>query len=515
VVALAFPVAVVGVGPGSREYLLPVAREAVLAAEVLVGGHNALALFDSPGKEQRLIGRDLDGILEYIDDARQTKRVAVLLSGDPGFYSLLPRLRQRFGAGGIIVIPGISSLQLACARLGIKWDDLAVASVHGRGLDGLAEIAGAERAAVLTEPRYPPAAVCRHLLEQGSRFRQAWVLTDLGLPGEGIAYGSLEETAGQQRVPFGRGNSILILLKDELDPGQLWGVETPHNFSIVIPGKHPETPPAPKMGQAVGEAALDTGHDTGHDAATTVAGLNASLGKATWDLDDRSSSAAREAPDLGAYLDVVTPGLPDKLFVQGAAAMSQEEVRALTLCKARLKRGMVVYEIGAGTGSWTVEAARLVAPGAVWAVEKNPAAAALVRANLQQFGIANVNLAEGDAPEACRGWPPADCILIGGSGGRLREILVAAGNWLRPGGRVVITAVTPETFSGAWQALQDEPWTEMETVLVNLARVALRGSAQIWSGENPVFILSARLAGGIQQVLGFGGGLPSPTEAYQ
>jgi len=444
-VALAFPITVVGVGPGTREYLLPVAREVVLAAEVLVGGRNALTLFDSLGKEQRLIGRDLDGILEYIDDARQTKRVAVLLSGDPGFYSLLPRLQQRFGAGGISVIPGISSLQLACARLGIKWDDLAVASVHGRGLDGLADIAGAERAAVLTEPRYPPAAVCRHLLEQGSRFRQAWVLTDLGLPGEGIAYGSLEETAGQQGMPLGSGNSILILLQDELDPGQLPVGKTPSGTSSGTAGNPIE-------------------------------------------------GAVSASEDPGAYLDVVTPGLPDKLFVQGAAAMSQEEVRALTLCKARLKRGMVVYEIGAGTGSWTVEAARLIAPGAVWAVEKNPAAAALVRANLQQFGIANVNLAEGDAPEACRGWPPADCILIGGSGGRLREILVAAGNWLRPGGRVVITAVTPETFSGAWQALQDEPWTEMETVMVSLARVAPRGIAQIWSGENPVFILSARLA---------------------
>ena len=196
--ALAFPITVVGVGPGTREYLLPVAREAVLAAEVLVGGRNALALFDSLGKEQRLIGSDLDGILEYIDAARQTRRVAVLLSGDPGFFSLLPRLQQRFGSGGLAVVPGISSLQLACARLGIKWDGLSVASVHGRGLDGLAEIAGVERAAVLTEPGYPPAAVCKHLLEQGSRFRQAWVFTDLCLPGERIAYGSLEAMAGLQ-----------------------------------------------------------------------------------------------------------------------------------------------------------------------------------------------------------------------------------------------------------------------------------------------------------------------------
>jgi precorrin-6Y C5,15-methyltransferase (decarboxylating) len=440
---LAYPITVVGVGPGSEEYLLPVARTAVLAADVLVGGRNALALFDSLGKEQCRIGSDLDGILAYIDDARQDRRVAVLLSGDPGFYSLLPRLRQRFGAGGISVIPGVSSLQLACARLGIKWDDLNIASVHGRGLDGLADIAGAERAAVLTEPKYPPAAVCRYLLEQGSRFRQAWVLTDLGLPGEGITGGSLEAIAGQP----GGGNSILILLQDELDPGQLPAGKTPAG---ACPGT----------------------------AGAAIEG------------------AAGASEDLGAYLGVVTPGLPDKLFLQGAAAMSQEEARALTLCKARLKRGMVVYEIGAGTGSWTVEAARLVAPGTVWAVEKNPVAAALVRANLLKFGLSNVRLAEGDAPAACHGWPPADCLLIGGSGGRLREIMELAGGWLRPGGRLVITAVTPDTFSGAWQVLQEGPWEDQDTVMVSLARVAPRGGAQIWSGENPVFILSARLAGG-------------------
>jgi len=67
---LAYPITVVGVGPGSEEYLLPVARKAILAADVLVGGRNALALFDSLGKEQCRIGSDLDGILAYIDDAR-------------------------------------------------------------------------------------------------------------------------------------------------------------------------------------------------------------------------------------------------------------------------------------------------------------------------------------------------------------------------------------------------------------------------------------------------------------
>ncbi len=440
-VALAYPVSVVGVGPGSGEYLLPVARAAVQAADVLVGGQNALALFASLGKEQLRIGSDLEVVLAYIETARQDRRVAVLLSGDPGLFSLLPRLRQHLGVDAIAVIPGISSLQLACARLGIKWDDLTVASVHGRGLDGLSAIAGARRAAVLTEPKFPPGMVCRYLLEQRSGFQQAWVLADLGLPGEKISHGSLEAFAGQQ----GDGNSILILSRDEPDFGSLASADGP------TAAAEPAVQPVSKSGEAVG---------------------------------------------TGWYGDVVTPGLPDKLFMQGEAAMSQEEVRALTLCKARLRRGLVVYEIGAGSGSWTVETARLIFPGTVWAVEKNPTAAALVRANLERFGITNARLAEGAAPEACSGWPPADRVLIGGSGGKLREILdAAAGRWLRPGGLVVITAVTPETFSSAWRLLQEATWSEPETVLVNLARVVPRGPAQVWSGENPVFILSARLAG--------------------
>lgn len=475
-VALAYPVTVVGVGPGSGEYLLPVAKEAVLAADVLVGGRNALALFAFLGKEQRRIGRDLDGVLEFIDAARQDRRVAVLLSGDPGFYSLLPRLRQHFG-DDVEVIPGISSLQLACARLGIKWDDMAVASVHGRGLDGLSDIAsagaGTARAAVLTEPRFPPAAVCRYLLEQGSGFSQVWVFTDLGLPGETAAHASLDVMAGRQ----GMDNSVLILFRDDQEAIQMRGPATVGctTSSVSVIGRNPDTlqPPGAALVRTRDTAA---GQD-GKNAASVI------------------EEGAGSTDDLGDWRDVVTPGLPDKLFMQGEAAMSQEEVRALALCKAHLQRGHVVYEIGAGTGSWTVESARLVAPGTVWAVEKSPAAAALVRANLQRFGVTNVHLVEGAAPEACGGWPPADRVLIGGSGGKLERILDAAGRWLRPGGRVVITAVTPGTFSSAWQLLQDEPWLQPETVLVNLARVADRGRAQIWSGENPVFILSARLAG--------------------
>ncbi len=402
----------VGIGPGSREYLTPAAEAAVAAAEVLVGGGRALSLFSGLGKECYRIGRSLDEAISFIEAARRERRVAVLLSGDPGFFSLLPRLRARLGEASLRVIPGISSLQLACARLGLSWEDFCFVSVHGRGPEGLAAACASSRVAVLTDPSFTPALVCRYFLERGRRFRQVWVLTDLGLPGEMVTAVSLEEGA---QLP-GRGNSVVILLGEEAPQGS---------------------------------------------------------GQEEWPR-------------------ILTPGLPDELFVRGEAAMSQAEVRALTLCKAQLRKGMVVYEIGAGTGSWTVEVARLIAPGQIFAVEKSPAALALVRANLEKFQISNAVLVPGEAPAACAGLPPADLVLVGGSGGRLREILAAARGWLRGQGLLVITAVTPDTFGTAWQVLHEGGWQEQEAVLVSLARVAPRGRVQIWQGENPVFILRAR-----------------------
>ncbi len=455
-------VTVVGIGPGSRDYLLPAALEAVKEADVLVGGRNALALFASPEKEQRLLDRNLEGALDYIAAAAKKKRVAVLLSGDPCFFSLLPRLRERLGPENLRVIPGISSVQLACARIGLPWHDLRFVSVHGRGLEQLESVGDAGKVAVLTEERYPPAAVCRFFMERGAGFAAVWVFTDLGLPGELITRTDL---SGGARLK-GRGNSVVILLRDEdVFPG----------FQAEGGAVSEEPGCSPAGGERIADYMASPDDRTGGTAA--------------------SGSGSPAAPGR-EWTDVVTPGLPEDLFLRGEAPISQEEVRALVLCKAGLRRGMVVYEIGAGTGSWTVEVARLVAPGFVWAVERDPAAAGLVRSNLKRFGLSNAAVVEGEAPAACAGFPKADCVLVGGSGGKLQMIIAAAESWLRPGGCLVLSAVTPDTFSTAWQQLQGEGWERQEAVLLNLARVVPRGSARIWRGENPVFLLRAFSTGG-------------------
>ncbi|MGB9858414.1 MAG: precorrin-6Y C5,15-methyltransferase (decarboxylating) subunit CbiT, partial [Moorellaceae bacterium] len=118
-----------------------------------------------------------------------------------------------------------------------------------------------------------------------------------------------------------------------------------------------------------------------------------------------------------------TPGIPDELFRRGKVPLTKEEIRILTLSKARLAPGQTVYDVGSGTGSLTVEAARLVAPGIVYAVEKDPEALDLTRANVASFGLENVAIVAGKAPEVLADLPPADRIFIGGSAGGLRAIL--------------------------------------------------------------------------------------------
>lgn len=427
---MTYPVTVIGVGPGSREYLLPVAEDAVRQAGVLVGGKNALSLFAGLHKEEFPIGGDLARVLDFIE-ANRERRVAVLLSGDPGFFSFLPRLRERFGVENLRVIPGISSLQLACARLGLSWYRFRAVSAHGRGTAELAAARGWDRVAVLTDPRFTPAEVCRYFWKWNCDFKWVAVLTDLGLPGETVTLTSLEEGSQME----GRGYSIVLLMREE----------------------------------------------PGRETAATAG------------MSDKAPLAGPPAPE--PWSGVVTPGLPNRAFARGKAALSQEEARALVICKARLRQGMTVIEIGAGTGAWTVEVGRLIAPGEIWAVEREPGAAQLVRENVRRFGLDNVHLVEGEAPQACQGFPVADCVLVGGSGGNLQDILEAAGGWLRPGGTLVLSAVTPDTCASAWELLQGEGWCLDETVMINVARVEPRGKARIWRGENPIFILRALRAG--------------------
>lgn len=122
---------VAGIGPGAIEYILPAAKEAIDAARYLVGGKRALADFAHEKQITHTIDKDIPAVLQFITEALTTDDVVVMVSGDPGFHSFLTRLRLVFGAERLIVIPGLSSLQVAFARLALPWQDAAFLSLHG------------------------------------------------------------------------------------------------------------------------------------------------------------------------------------------------------------------------------------------------------------------------------------------------------------------------------------------------------------------------------------------------
>ncbi|WP_338825565.1 Cobalt-precorrin-6B C(15)-methyltransferase (decarboxylating) [Moorella humiferrea] len=183
-----------------------------------------------------------------------------------------------------------------------------------------------------------------------------------------------------------------------------------------------------------------------------------------------------------------TPGIPDNCFSRSRVPMTKEEIRVLTLAKARLGPGMTVYDIGSGTGSVAVEAARLVAPAEVLAVDGNPEACALVRENAHRFGLKNVRVITGMAPAALKGLPPPDRVFIGGSGGHLEDILADCHQVLRPGGIIVVNAITVETLGTvlSWGCSRGY---QVEALAVNLARLEMVGRYHIWRPLNPVYIV--------------------------
>ena len=209
------------------------------------------------------------------------------------------------------------------------------------------------------------------------------------------------------------------------------------------------------------------------------------------------------ATDAGSarLRDAVPPGLPDELFTRGDAPMTKAEVRAVTMSAARLRPGHRVLDVGAGTGSMTVEAALLCPAGEVVALERDAAALELLYLNVERFGLGNVTVVAGVAPEAMAGpaspFAPAsfDCVLVGGSGGKLGAILDLLQVLLRPGGRVVCNTICLETTATVAAALRKPPWDAFTCSQVGVARAVPAGPLLRFEALNPVWVTAAVLGG--------------------
>jgi precorrin-6y C5,15-methyltransferase (decarboxylating) CbiE subunit len=137
-------ITIVGCGPGAADYVTPAAHRAVAEAQIVVGSPRLLTLFPDASPAQILVGADVAAALDQMAAVHDGRSMAVLVSGDAGLYSLAQHVLGRFGRERCRVIPGISSLQVAFARLGLDWANARVLSAHGR----LPQIDAAELTAV-------------------------------------------------------------------------------------------------------------------------------------------------------------------------------------------------------------------------------------------------------------------------------------------------------------------------------------------------------------------------------
>ena len=187
---------------------------------------------------------------------------------------------------------------------------------------------------------------------------------------------------------------------------------------------------------------------------------------------------------------VVTHGLPDETFQRiESVPMTKSEVRSVCLSKLALTEHAICWDVGAGSGSVAIEMALKAASGQVFAIECKDTAVELLRENTRRFGLENLSVVPGLAPEACLCLPAPTHVFVGGSAGNMRQILdcILAKN---PNARIVATAVTLESIGELTQCIKDIPFTYTEVVSMSVARDRKAGPYHLMMGQNPIFIFT-------------------------
>lgn len=195
---------------------------------------------------------------------------------------------------------------------------------------------------------------------------------------------------------------------------------------------------------------------------------------------------------------VITPGIPDESFVRGKVPMTKEEIRILSVAKLRLTEDAVVYDVGAGTGSVSIEAARLCTAGTVYAIERNHEGIELIRENSRNMCLSNIVTVEGVAPEALAELPAPTHAFIGGSSGNMKQIvqLLLSKN---PGVRIVLNTIALESIAEVMKIIEELEIADADIVQVSAAKSKTLGRYHMMNALNPVYIVSF---GGIVTVHG-------------
>ncbi|MCI5568095.1 MAG: precorrin-6y C5,15-methyltransferase (decarboxylating) subunit CbiE [Veillonellaceae bacterium] len=201
---------IAGIGPGNKKYILPAAIDAIQNARVLVGGKRAISQYASDAQTKIEIHGDIASVVSSIRRELEHEDVVIMVSGDPGYYSMLDVVRKEFSSNIISVIPGISSIQYAFSRLALPWHDAVLTSFHGRLPQGdkliwrRGMILG-----TLTDGKYTSKTISRILLNLGwPPDAKLYMCERLSYPDESIHFSTIREAAHDESI----GHCVLIAL---------------------------------------------------------------------------------------------------------------------------------------------------------------------------------------------------------------------------------------------------------------------------------------------------------------
>jgi precorrin-6Y C5,15-methyltransferase (decarboxylating) len=400
---------IIGVAPGGASSLLPQARRLVNQAEIVWGGKRLLALFPSLTGERIAIKNNLAEVTDLIKRNLGQKRMVVLASGDPNFYGIASYLTDKLGKDIVEIIPNVSAMQLAFARIKESWENAVFASVHSRPIADIVETVRLnDKVGIFTDDEHTPATIARVLLEHGVDGYRAYVCQNLGSKDEKVIETDLPGLCQTKSSPL----NTLILLRERKPAGTLY----------------------PR-----------------------------------W------------------------LGIPDEEFHQRRpkeGLITKQEVRAISLAKMHLTDESIFWDIGAGSGAVSIEASFLIRKGRIYAIEKNDADVAIIRKNLRKFRVPNVEVVQTFAPDGLGNLPDPTTVFIGGSGGRMEEILDFVSQRLKPGGRIVINIVALENLGAAVNTLKARGFVT-DVTLVNIARSTSVMELTRLEALNPVFVVAA------------------------
>lgn len=420
-------ISLVGIGMGSRASITAEAADAVRNCDCLIGAQRMLSAArdvryggetqgngaeqqEQPGEwTKRYIPEvceyNAEKIFSYAEAHPEYSHVAVVFSGDTGFYSGAKKLAGMFASDSdryeVELIPGISSVVCLAARLKTTWEDGALISLHGQEENFIQTINRNRKTFLLLGGKDAGGRMVSTLKDYGMDDVTVYIGSRLSYPDEKIVWGY---------------------------PGELSDSEADGLCAAMILNPQPDK----RMG----------------------------------------------------------PHIPDEEFIRGKVPMTKAEVRAVSLAQMELTENAVVYDVGAGTGSVSVETARSGNRIRVYAIEKKAEAVRLLEQNRKKFRADGIRIIEGTAPEALRELEPPTHVFIGGSSGNLREILqiVLKKN---PSARIVINAISLETMGEVMGAIDDGLLRDAQVTQIMASRSRVLGKYHMMTGQNPVYIISA------------------------